>query len=61
MESPNLDNDAKLAFLNQTRHAYGRTALLLSGGATMGLFHLGIVKALQDQKLLPHIISGALR
>mmetsp|Transcript_1333 Transcript_1333/g.2759 ORF Transcript_1333/g.2759 Transcript_1333/m.2759 type:complete len:754 (+) Transcript_1333:646-2907(+) len=59
VESPNLDNDAKLAFLNQTRHAYGRTALLLSGGATMGLFHLGIVKALQDQKLLPHIISGA--
>jgi TAG lipase / steryl ester hydrolase / phospholipase A2 / LPA acyltransferase len=25
--------DTKLAFFNETRHAYGRTALLLSGGA----------------------------
>jgi hypothetical protein len=57
-DSEQLTGDTKLAFFNQTRHAYGRTALLLSGGATMGLFHLGIVKALHDQKLLPHILSG---
>lgn len=34
--NPSMDfipTDTKLAFFNETRHAYGRTALLLSGGA----------------------------
>ena len=34
--NPALDHiatDTKLAFFNEARHAYGRTALLLSGGA----------------------------
>jgi predicted acylesterase/phospholipase RssA len=59
VESDSLTLDNKLSFLHSTRHAYGRSALLLSGGATMGLFHLGMVKALWEQKLLPRIISGA--
>jgi len=48
----------KLVFFNETRHAYGRTALLLSGGASMGLVHLGVVKALYDNGLLPTVLSG---
>lgn len=28
-----IPTDTKLAFFNEMRHAYGRTALLLSGGA----------------------------
>ncbi len=39
--------------------AYGHTALLLSGGATLGFHHLGVVKALHQHGLLPHILSGA--
>jgi hypothetical protein len=34
--NPSMDHiatDTKLAFFNEARHAYGRTALLLSGGA----------------------------
>lgn len=38
---------------------YGRTALMLSGGATWGFHHLGVVKALFDDGVLPHILSGA--
>jgi TAG lipase/steryl ester hydrolase/phospholipase A2/LPA acyltransferase len=38
---------------------YGRTALLLSGGATLGFHHLGVVKAMFELDLLPHVISGA--
>jgi NTE family protein len=38
---------------------YGRSALLLSGGATLGFHHLGVVQALFEQGLLPHILSGA--
>jgi hypothetical protein len=53
----------KLEFFAETRHSYGRTALLLSGihcitlhviilpnigGATFGRFHFGVIKALYD-------------
>jgi len=51
--------DTKLAFFNESRHAFGRSALLLSGGASMGFYHLGVVKALLMQGLLPRVISGA--
>ena len=42
-----------------TRQAFGRSALLLSGGATFGMNHIGVLKALWEAKLLPRIISGA--
>jgi len=51
--------DTKLAFFNESRHAFGRTALLLSGGAAMGIYHLGVVKALLNEGLLPRVVSGA--
>ncbi|RDW87393.1 patatin-like phospholipase-containing protein [Coleophoma crateriformis] len=41
------------------RQAFGRSALLLSGGATFGMNHVGVLKALFEAKLLPRIISGA--
>eukprot|EP00854_Cymbomonas_tetramitiformis_P005936 gene5936-7139_t len=59
VEIPSLTNESKLALLTEARHAYGRTALLLSGGATLGLFHMGVIKSLWEQKLLPRIISGS--
>lgn len=31
----------KLKFFSQMSHSYGRTALLLSGGASMGVYHIG--------------------
>jgi hypothetical protein len=45
-------------FLKRARAAYGRTALCLSGGAMMGCYHFGHVRALLDEGVLPHIISG---
>ena len=42
-----------------TRQAFGRSALLLSGGATFGMNHTGVLKALWEARLLPRIISGA--
>ena len=49
----------KLVFLRETRHAFGRTALLLSGGATLTMYHLGVIKALFQADLLPRVISGS--
>ena len=54
-----MPDDAKLAFFNETRHAYGRSALMLSGGAYLGYYHIGVAKTLWREGLLPRVISGA--
>lgn len=41
------------------RQAFGRSALLLSGGATFGMNHIGVAKTLWEANLLPRIVSGA--
>ncbi|KAI8958054.1 patatin-domain-containing protein [Daldinia sp. FL1419] len=41
------------------RQSFGRSALLLSGGGTFGMTHIGVLKAMFETKLLPRIISGA--
>ncbi|KAF4553163.1 Hypothetical protein D9617_8g051770 [Elsinoe fawcettii] len=41
------------------RQAFGRSALLLSGGGTFGMNHIGVIKCLFEANLLPRIISGA--
>ncbi|ORY70311.1 acyl transferase/acyl hydrolase/lysophospholipase, partial [Pseudomassariella vexata] len=41
------------------RQSFGRSALLLSGGGTFGMTHIGVMKALFEVKLLPRIISGS--
>ncbi|XP_047054390.1 triacylglycerol lipase SDP1-like [Lolium rigidum] len=58
-DSDELPLEEKLAFMHETRHAFGRSALLLSGGASFGTFHVGVVKTLVEHKLLPRIISGS--
>lgn len=58
-DSDELLLEEKLAFLHETRHAFGRTALLLSGGASLGAFHVGVVRTLVEHKLLPRIIAGS--
>lgn len=56
---PTLPADVKLKFFQDTALSYGRSALMLSGGATLGLFHVGVVKALQQQDLMPLVLSGS--
>lgn len=43
----------------RARQAFGRSALLLSGGGTFGMNHIGVVKTLWQHKLLPRIICGS--
>jgi predicted acylesterase/phospholipase RssA len=49
----------KLDFFYRANHCYGRTALMLSGGGVLGFYHLGVVKALLEEGLLPRVISGS--
>jgi len=58
-ELPNFDDEAKLERFKEASHSYGRTALLLSGGATLGYYHLGVTRALWSEDLLPPVISGS--
>ncbi len=51
--------DEKIVFFKRTATSFGRSAMLLSGGATLGMFHLGVIKALSEQGLLPRVISGS--
>ncbi|SPQ18128.1 9d5ca51d-416a-468e-962a-d2e1f22f958d [Thermothielavioides terrestris] len=48
----------KLDFIHDTSQAFGRSALVLQGGAIFGLCHLGVVKALLLRGVLPRIIVG---
>ncbi|OJD23739.1 hypothetical protein ACJ73_04907 [Blastomyces percursus] len=53
-----FDSQDKLQLLYDTRQAFGRSTLLLQGGAVYGTCHLGVVKALFLKGLLPRIITG---
>lgn len=53
-----MSNQMKLDFVHDTRQAFGRSTLVLQGGAIFGLCHLGVVKSLFLRGLLPRIITG---
>lgn len=56
---PDFPEDSKMVFFERAATSFGRSALMLSGGATLGMFHLGTIKALWQQNLLPRVISGS--
>lgn len=49
----------KRDFFRRAQHCYGRSALLLSGSGSFLFFHVGVVKALWSEGVLPTILSGA--
>ncbi|KAJ7368336.1 patatin-domain-containing protein [Mycena albidolilacea] len=57
-ESPDLKIDEKKRFFKAANTNLGITALCLSGGASFGYYHCGVVKALLDEALLPRVITG---
>ena len=59
LESDDIDVQEKLDFFYRANICYGRSALMLSGGGVLGFYHLGVVKTLLDQNLLPQVISGS--
>lgn len=56
---PDFPETAKLQFFRETAQSFGRSALMLSGGATLGLFHVGVVKALFRENVMPVVMSGS--
>lgn len=54
-----LSLSEKIDFFQHCKKAYGQPALMFSGGATLGLFHTGVCKALLEQDLMPKVLSGS--
>lgn len=54
-----LSHAEKLDFFRRASHCFGRTAMMFSGGGTLGLFHIGVSKALIERGLLPNVLSGS--
>ncbi len=59
LETPEITIEEKLDFFYRANICFGRSALMLSGGGVLGFYHMGVVKILAEQKLLPRVISGS--
>ena len=58
-ETPGIDPQEKMDFFYRANICFGRSALMLSGGGVLGFYHLGVVKSMLEQDLLPRVISGS--
>ena len=56
---PGMSFEEKTQLFIETRQAYGRSALLLSGGGGLGIHHFGVLRCLHEHHLLPRILSGS--
>ncbi|GAB5450342.1 MAG: DUF3336 domain-containing protein [Halioglobus sp.] len=59
LESDEIDVQEKLDFFYRSNVCFGRSALMLSGGGVLGFYHLGVVKTLLEEGVLPRVISGS--
>ncbi len=57
--TPGVTRSQKIDFFERAAQCFGSTALMLSGAGALGFFHLGVVRALHNQHLLPRVISGS--
>jgi NTE family protein len=62
LASPDVDEisfEEKLDFFRRADHCFGRSAFMMSGSGSLLYFHIGVVKALWQQGLLPDVLSGS--
>jgi TAG lipase / steryl ester hydrolase / phospholipase A2 / LPA acyltransferase len=58
-EVDDISTEEKLDFFHRADHCFGRTAFMMSGSGSLLYFHIGVVKALLEQRLLPDVMSGS--
>ncbi len=51
--------EERIDFFRRAHHCYGSSALMLSGAGSLAPFHIGTIKALHHEGLLPNVISGS--
>uniref|UniRef100_H3HCA6 PNPLA domain-containing protein n=1 Tax=Phytophthora ramorum TaxID=164328 RepID=H3HCA6_PHYRM len=55
-EFPHIE---KVRFFRRMKQSFGSTALCLSGGGAIAMYHMGIIRALLEANVLPNVISGS--
>lgn len=58
-DSGDISDDEKRDFFRRASHCYGRSAFMMSGSGSLLFFHVGVIRALAEAKLLPTILSGS--
>jgi NTE family protein len=51
--------DERLDFFRRARHCYGCSAFMMSGAGSLLFFHLGAVRAMWLEGVLPNVLSGS--
>lgn len=54
-----VTHQEKIGFFQRASLCFGRSALMMSGSGTFLFFHVGVLKSLWEQDLIPEVISGA--
>jgi len=54
-----IPEDELFDFFQRAQHCYGSSALMMSGAGSFLFFHIGVVKVLWQQGILPDIMSGS--
>ncbi|KAE8888864.1 hypothetical protein PF005_g19307 [Phytophthora fragariae] len=49
----------KVRLFRRMKQSFGSTALCLSGGGSIAMYHMGVIRALLDANVLPNVISGS--
>ncbi|MCK9542820.1 MAG: DUF3336 domain-containing protein [Novosphingobium sp.] len=58
-EVDSIPDDEKRDFFERALHCYGCSSLMLSGSGSFLYFHIGVVRAMAEQRLLPNVIAGS--
>jgi NTE family protein len=51
--------EEKLDFFRRADHCFGHSAFMMSGSGSLFYFHVGVVRALLKEDLLPNVLSGS--
>ncbi len=58
-EAQGIPLGERMEFFRRAQHCYGCSALVMSGAGSLLYFHIGVVKALWLEGVLPDILSGS--
>ncbi len=58
-KTPGVSTEQKLQMFRRAEKVFGHPALMLSGGAAFGIYHIGVARALWYRGLLPEVIAGS--
>ncbi|KAH9808737.1 acyl transferase/acyl hydrolase/lysophospholipase, partial [Melampsora americana] len=57
-QTTHLSQLEKYTFFRRASKNFGTSALCLSGGASFGYYHFGVIRALLDVRLIPRVVTG---